>query len=249
MRDAVDIFKWKHPDAVAIFVLDCLTNHEAQAPDALNVNNMNVNPGGKQTHLRDTIILLSNPPPQPGQPDTRGMPQMMVYPESHPDPALAGKAKGMKAVLKEHISVREVLCSKVAGGEAKVVGKCKFCKMSEQQKDAQRPVAQAEEAGQEETLAESNITQAEQPDIEPQSDWCCMHRVLSLQDNFANETPMIQKYVESRGHVCLFYPKFHCELNPMEMVWGFVKYCELLTSLYSSLFCLQALRLSCRFRW
>ena len=47
IRDTVDIFKWKHPNAVAIFVLDCSTNHNAQAPNALNVNNMNVNPGGK----------------------------------------------------------------------------------------------------------------------------------------------------------------------------------------------------------
>jgi hypothetical protein len=89
-----------------------------------------------------------------------------------------------------------------------------------------------ESAGQEETLAESDITQAEQLDVEPQSNWCCMHRVLALQEDFqvANETPMIQKYMESRGHICLFYPKFHCKLNPMEMVWGFAKYCALLAS-------------------
>ena len=158
----------------------------------------------------------------------------MVYPDSHPDPKLAGKAKGMKADLKERVSVWQELCHRVAGGEAKVIGKCKFCKMSEQQKDAQHRVALAEEAGQEETLAESDITYSEQPDIEPKSDWCCMHQVLTLQEDFANKTPMIQKYVESRGHICLFYPKFHCELNPMEMVWGFAKYCALFTLLYAS---------------
>jgi len=63
IKDAVDIFEWKHPNVVTIFVLNCSTNHNAQAPDALNVNNMNINPGGKQTHFHDTVIPLSNPPP------------------------------------------------------------------------------------------------------------------------------------------------------------------------------------------
>ena len=39
-----------------------------------------------------------------------------------------------------------------------------------------------------------------------------------------NEKPMIQHYIESRGHICMFLPKFHCELNPIEMLWGFMKY-------------------------
>ena len=29
--------------------------------------------------------------------------------------------------------------------------------------------------------------------------------------------------VESRGHVCLYLPKFHCELNPIEMCWCHAK--------------------------
>ena len=53
---------------------------------------MNVKPGGKQTLLRDTIIPLSNPPPEPGQIDTRGLPQSLVYPLDHPNEDLQGKA-------------------------------------------------------------------------------------------------------------------------------------------------------------
>jgi hypothetical protein len=81
--------------------------------------------------------------------------------------------------------------------------------------------------GQEETLANHDLAEAEgEPDeVESEADnWCCIFKVLSLQEDFATEKPMLQQLIESRGHVCLFLPKFHCELNPSEMVWGYAKY-------------------------
>jgi hypothetical protein len=101
MKDAVDIFEVSHPDAVSIWAFDCSSAHEGPAPDALNVNRMNINPGGKQTLMRDTIIPMSNPPPKPSQQDTRGCSQSLVYPVDHPDPTLAGKEKGMRVVMQE----------------------------------------------------------------------------------------------------------------------------------------------------
>ncbi|KAJ6617726.1 hypothetical protein B0H10DRAFT_2434264 [Mycena sp. CBHHK59/15] len=46
---------------------------------------------------------------------------------------------------------------------------------------------------------------------------CCMQRVLSLQQDFREEKPLLQLIIEKAGHKCLFLPKFHCELNPIEM--------------------------------
>lgn len=108
---------------------------------------MNVNSGGKQSLLRDTIIPLSNPPPVDGEEDTRGQVQSMIYPTDFEDQDLAGKAKGMKAMLQERTSVWRTL-SESPGNEKKVVGKCAACKMSEMKKDALRRIAEAEAAGQ-----------------------------------------------------------------------------------------------------
>ena len=66
-------------------------------------------------------------------------------------------------------------------------------------------------------------SEAESEDLE-WSQNCCMRRVLSLQSDFQNEKPLLQLVIEKAGHKCLFLPKFHCELNPIEMVWGQAKY-------------------------
>jgi hypothetical protein len=51
IEHAVNIFEHTHPGKVAIWLFNCLSAHKGLALDALNVNNMNVNPGGKQHHL------------------------------------------------------------------------------------------------------------------------------------------------------------------------------------------------------
>ncbi|KAG2031227.1 hypothetical protein BDR03DRAFT_839069, partial [Suillus americanus] len=124
-------------------------------------------------HLHDTIIPLNNPCPKPGQPDTNGIPQQIVYPATYPDLELARRPKEMKVVLQEWQSVWDVLM--------------------EQHK------------GKPETDSEDN-------------DWCCMYCILSLQDDFINEKPLIHHYIESCRHICHVLPKFHCELNPIEML-------------------------------
>jgi hypothetical protein len=101
LTDAVDIFEYIHLDVVGIWAFDCSSAHKGLASDTLNVNKMNINPGGKQTLMRDTVIPNTNPPPKPGQADTHGLIQSLVYPNDHPDSDLAGKAKGMRAVIKE----------------------------------------------------------------------------------------------------------------------------------------------------
>jgi hypothetical protein len=47
---------------------------------------------------------------------------------------------------------------------------------------------------------------------------CCMARLLSHQDDFWNQISMLEELITGASHLCIFLPKFHCELNPIEMV-------------------------------
>ena len=51
----------------------------------------------------------------------------------------------------------------------------------------------------------------------PTADNCCAVRLLSLQPDFLAQRPLIREVIEDREHKVIFYPKFHCELNFIEM--------------------------------
>ena len=50
-----------------------------------------------------------------------------------------------------------------------------------------------------------------------------MRVVLSNHDDFKNEDTSVERYLKGRGHLVHFLPKFHCELNAIERVWGQAK--------------------------
>ena len=52
---------------------------------------------------------------------------------------------------------------------------------------------------------------------------CCNKRILELQPDFQEQKSMVQEVIEAAGHLCIFLPKFHCELNFIEFFWGAVK--------------------------
>lgn len=58
---------------------------------------------------------------------------------------------------------------------------------------------------------------------ESQSKACCNKRILELQPDFQEQQSMVQEVIEAAGHLCIFLPKFHCELNFIEFFWGAVK--------------------------
>src|SRR6202050_2276727 len=41
--------------------------------------------------------------------------------------------------------------------------------------------------------------------------------------DFREQKSLVQEVIEAAGHICIFLPKFHCELNFIEFFWGAVK--------------------------
>ena len=44
--------------------------------------------------------------------------------------------------------------------------------------------------------------------------------VMAEQQDIAKQKSALQLSIEKRGHYCIFLPKYHCELNPIENVWA-----------------------------
>ena len=56
---------------------------------------------------------------------------------------------------------------------------------------------------------------------------CCMAHLLSKEEDFHNQVSLLEQMITDWGHLCMFLPKFHCELNPIEMVHAFVSHMQL----------------------
>ena len=165
--------------------------------------------------MRETII------------PTTGAVQTMVFPSDYPGVdkdgnSLSGKPKGMEQVLQEH-GLLMVLERKHSN---KVVGICGNCKKSNSAREATLKEAKSKQNEAEGSgisgLTSHGISDLDFEDLERPSN-CCMQCVLSVEKDFWEEKPLLQLVIKKAGHKCLFLPKFHCELNPIEMVWGQAK--------------------------
>ena len=122
---------------LGVFLFDNVPSHTKMPSDALNVNVMNVFPGGTQAAMRDTVWA--------------GEVQKMVFEDGTP--------KGMKQVLEE----RGVDTVGMLGTD--------------------------------------------------------MREILREFEDFGSQKTLVKELVEGRGHIALFIPKYHCELNLIERVW------------------------------
>ena len=50
-----------------------------------------------------------------------------------------------------------------------------------------------------------------------------MREVSGSHEDFQSIKTLVEELVESRFHICLFFPKFHCELNAIEQCWCHAK--------------------------
>ncbi|KDN45007.1 hypothetical protein RSAG8_05180, partial [Rhizoctonia solani AG-8 WAC10335] len=237
IEDTLPILGRLYPGAVGVFLFDQSSAHAAFGDTALLASRMNVGPGGKNTkRMHDTVIPMDNPDPA-----RRGQPQSMVFPPGHP---MKGEPKGMKIILEE----RGLLETLDVGKKGEPIGVCSNCRKSEAARTKEEKEAQERMEANPELylnigthilsqrctrdtshLMNENATddagfEAEGIDsMASKSSTCCMRRCLEMQHDFLDEKPKIQVMIEAAGHKCMFYPKFHCELNPIEMYWGYAK--------------------------
>jgi hypothetical protein len=54
-------------------------------------------------------------------------------------------------------------------------------------------------------------------------DQCCAQYCLANEPDFLEQREWLRQIIEDRGHSILYYPKYHCELNYIEMVWAYLK--------------------------
>ena len=50
-----------------------------------------------------------------------------------------------------------------------------------------------------------------------------MCKILCSHNDFKFEKTRVEHFLHQKGHRVLFIPKYHCELNPIERVWGEAK--------------------------
>jgi hypothetical protein len=230
---AIPIFQALHPDAQAVFIFDCSSAHGAYGPSALRFQNMNLNPGGKQSWLCDTTIPYEDPliPPH-----LRGQIQTFCYDPSNPDPTKAGQPKGVRAILQERGLWQHYTQERQRLRKHALKFKCNSCSQFSIQKDAIKRsshlIKEAEAHGYfllesqcvREALSDNQLDDERETNDPPENpdnnNSCCWAKIMSLQSDFVNERPLLQATIEEAGHVCLFLPKFHCKLNPIELFWS-----------------------------
>ena len=146
---------------VAVFIFDHSSGHTAKAEDSRNALKMNVNPGGKQPHMRDGWFWGDSVTQKPFSIDGT-CPLNLAQREKITQPL--GR-RGLRTVLEE------------------------------------RGLVQPGQKLNAEVLKD----------------------IMDKQPDFQEEMPEVELNVVDAGHMVLWNPKFHAELNPIEMQWGYMK--------------------------
>ncbi|KIM30516.1 hypothetical protein M408DRAFT_22012 [Serendipita vermifera MAFF 305830] len=247
VKETLRLGEYLMPGIILVFVFDNSAAHQCRANDALHLNNLNIYPGGTAQIMHNTTIPYDNPY------GNAGLPQSMQFPAGagtrHGIELRGGQPKGIAVILEERgfvqwVSPRKVV--KTEGGE-KIVGECEKCKKAK----ARKPVDLDGDSDDDDDWDEDDDNEDddnEDDDNEDDDDEdddnghnglpavdansnnnsdepsCCLRKMLASQADFLNEKSLLYQTIVSAGHKCLFLPKFHPELNPIEYYWAWVKH-------------------------
>ena len=141
--------------------------------------------------------------------------QDLIYCVDHPDTHLWGKQKGIRGILIEWTSIWDAMC-KAASLEKKIQTCVPYARHHILRKISWLP------------LQLWHVHRVMLPLTTALQIFWNQHNniALSQQQDFLDEKPLIQAYVEEKGHMCFFLLKFHCKLDPIELYWGWAKHSE-----------------------
>jgi len=112
---------------------------------------------------------------------------------------LVGHSKGIKQILLERdlIDDQQAKTTKKNGQK----GVCKSVSRKERAEQA--------EGGEGELGVGESVELPRHMGAGGGKQWCCLEWLLSEQDDFKKQENAVREYIKSRGHVCIFLPKFH----------------------------------------
>lgn len=202
IKEALDIFEEAFPGCVAVLVFDQSSAHNSHGEGALNAWSMNLNPGGKAEPQNDTYYPPESRVNKIGE-------MHRLWKEKTEDRVVKDK-DGKEVQDKDGKKVMETITFKEPKGIKRIL--------------QDRGCYPEKHQGQ--FLRAKCVPQCPDPtSYPPSSDKppCCLTRILQNHQDFREAKPLLEQLIEDRGHRCLFLPKFHCELNPIEMNWGYAK--------------------------
>ncbi|RPA93141.1 hypothetical protein L873DRAFT_1847383 [Choiromyces venosus 120613-1] len=173
---AIPAFEKAFPGCQGLFAFDNAKIHQKYAPDALQVGNLNLTPGGK-----NLLPMRPGYYRDPSNPNTI-LPQSMMGRD--------GRLKGLQIVLQEH---------GLWPSGRKFLTQCSIPGDSPRERKPNPACKHATNAN------------------------CCARALLSSQPDFQAQKCQLQETLEAAGHMVIFYPVYHCELNFIEYFWGRAK--------------------------
>jgi hypothetical protein len=197
-KSVLPLVKWLFPaDKFEVFVVyDHSTCHSCYAPDALKAERMKASDGGKKKPR----------PPNMSKLEWSNMPEADTVWALHETTYESNAADGSKVQLKQAMHV---------GGDGPPKGmKTVLAERGDNLKDSSgKPLLATCQL----CFSQSGLYDGKQRGR------CCLRRVVSLLPDFVAERPLVEQTLANAGIGCLFLPKFHCELNPIELVWAALK--------------------------
>jgi len=242
LKDAIDTFELKHPGCVGVFVFDQSSAHNSHGEGALDAFGMNLGPGGAVEPQNDTYY-----PPEAatkvGEPQCLWTEELVevvindgkvevVKAKTVDKGKKAPKAKGKRGKGKKAVNAKPVVKTepviknepviKEGGVRMELRRVPKGIRAILEERGCYPPTkANGNPACKAKCSKPKCLDPAKYPP--PPGPPCCMARILQNHKDFREQQSIIAQLIEDRGHKCVFLPKFHCELNPIEMYWGYAK--------------------------